>query len=754
MKAGLSLLASLLLASAVLSGQSEFSAENATRILRDLSVGIGPRPMGSPAEQGALAYARASFLRSGCDTAYILPMSASSRANTSSGIAVGIRKGASGRIILIGGHIDSAGPEIPGADDDGSGSAIVMELARVLSQRPTQSTLVFCCFGGEEEGLQGSQYFADHFPEIDSVALMLQVDMANGLGTIDLDPDTHGRSAPRWLVRAVVEEFDALGYGGLRYPTHFFSMNYALRAGSGSDHESFLAKGIPAIDLSTDINKPIHTPRDNFENFDTSGLRRSGEVFLGLARRFDAGVPDRTTERYWLLLLPGDIPVFVPFWGLWLFTGISAAAALAALLVLRRGRIPASDPAYVRWSVPKLWPVTVIIVSAGWLSSDLIGLLRGIRHPWFTAIHLYVLFGALAAFLAALLVFRRSWFRLSSDPYPYFRTSAVLLAAMVCLGAFFNTKLIAEPASGLLLLSLALLVPRPGGKLFLLLASPLWLLRLVFSEWSAILFRPAALALPPTAWVSFVVGGVMILLVSLLLFPFVLGAASLRRQSADVARWADGLLRPRMIAVTAGAFLLFGGLLMLLPAYNRLWYRNVEVNEEYDIGNGSRKIEILSSENLVGMHMARADGDSVIAGRTTTVDLAEKNFDTTWVALTRKVAQDSAGPVKRYNVEITLSCARRPYKVAVRYANSRGEMGPIDSPWMSVASRDGGQILEWRYFPDSVLVIPARFDAAAGDSITETIVVTFDRLADPVTVSEEMAYVIPRTTFVATRVYR
>ena len=102
-------------------------------MLRDLSVGIGPRPMGSPAERSALAYACASFLRSGCDTAYILPMSASSRANTASGIAVGIRRGATGRMILVGGHIDSAGPEIPGADDDGSGSAVVLELALLLA---------------------------------------------------------------------------------------------------------------------------------------------------------------------------------------------------------------------------------------------------------------------------------------------------------------------------------------------------------------------------------------------------------------------------------------------------------------------------------------------------------------------------------------------------------------------------------------------------------------------------------------------
>src|ERR1041385_4327556 len=102
-----------------------------------------------------------------------------------------MKRGATKRIIIIGGHIDSAGPEIPGADDDGSGSATVMEIARVLGKREMQSPLVFCCFGGEEQGLEGSKYFASYFPGIDSVDLMLQVDMANGLGVIDIDPDTY-----------------------------------------------------------------------------------------------------------------------------------------------------------------------------------------------------------------------------------------------------------------------------------------------------------------------------------------------------------------------------------------------------------------------------------------------------------------------------------------------------------------------------------------------------------------------------------
>jgi hypothetical protein len=162
--------------------------------------------MGSPAERRALIFAVERFRAYGCDTAYVLPMTVAGGVNTASGIAVGILRGTSGRIIVLGSHIDSSGPDIPGANDNGSGTACVIELARVLAQRPRASTIMFCCFGGEEEGLRGSEYFVDHFDRIDSVVMMLQIDMADGYSFLELDPDgSHQVSAPRWLPEAAID---------------------------------------------------------------------------------------------------------------------------------------------------------------------------------------------------------------------------------------------------------------------------------------------------------------------------------------------------------------------------------------------------------------------------------------------------------------------------------------------------------------------------------------------------------------------
>ncbi|MBN1301188.1 MAG: M28 family peptidase [Melioribacteraceae bacterium] len=72
--------------------------------------------------------------------------------------------------VVIGGHFDHcgviAGITFPGANDNGSGSAVVMEIDETYSKltEPPKRSVLFVLFGGEEKGLRGSSYFADNFP--------------------------------------------------------------------------------------------------------------------------------------------------------------------------------------------------------------------------------------------------------------------------------------------------------------------------------------------------------------------------------------------------------------------------------------------------------------------------------------------------------------------------------------------------------------------------------------------------------------
>lgn len=86
--------------------------------------------------------------------------------------------------LVVGGHFDHCGEHMgflfPGANDNASGSAVVMEIAEAFSKlkkKPKRSA-VFVLFGGEEMGLQGSTYFANHVPtQFDKVDTMFNFDM-------------------------------------------------------------------------------------------------------------------------------------------------------------------------------------------------------------------------------------------------------------------------------------------------------------------------------------------------------------------------------------------------------------------------------------------------------------------------------------------------------------------------------------------------------------------------------------------------
>ena len=82
---------------------------------------------------------------------------------------VGTLKGTASpeRFYVLAGHYDSRATDVddftsdaPGADDDASGVAVLLELARVMSKRPTEGTIVFAAVSGEEQGLYGSTYLA------------------------------------------------------------------------------------------------------------------------------------------------------------------------------------------------------------------------------------------------------------------------------------------------------------------------------------------------------------------------------------------------------------------------------------------------------------------------------------------------------------------------------------------------------------------------------------------------------------------
>ncbi len=166
------------------------------------------------------------------------------------------------QIVVLGAHYDSysssAGNE-PGADDDASGVGCLLEVARILTQYPHDYTITLVGFSGEEQGLLGSEAYANLARSNgDDIIGMVQVDMIGYLAGGDLlDLDIITNSSSAWIRDLVIQT-------GNLYNPGFSIVTGALTGGS-SDHASFWAAGYNAILFFEDTGSYspyIHTTND------------------------------------------------------------------------------------------------------------------------------------------------------------------------------------------------------------------------------------------------------------------------------------------------------------------------------------------------------------------------------------------------------------------------------------------------------------------------------------------------------------
>ena len=196
---------------------------------------------------------------------------------------------AGNRWIMITGHYDSLNlrvpPELrndpakaaelvaPGVTDDGSGTACVMECARVMSQYEFDATLVFVAFAGEEQGLIGARAMAKRLKEnSQNIQAVLNNDIigseVSGNGVIDnrrvlvLSEDPND-SASRQIARYVKR------IGERYYPEMTVDLIFRYdRFGRGGDHTAFNQEGFAGVRITTPNENFAnqHTPTDTFAN--------------------------------------------------------------------------------------------------------------------------------------------------------------------------------------------------------------------------------------------------------------------------------------------------------------------------------------------------------------------------------------------------------------------------------------------------------------------------------------------------------
>jgi hypothetical protein len=150
-----------------------------------------------------------------------------------------------------------------GADDNASGDACVLDIARSIARgpRPRRSVLV-CLFSGEEIGLVGSNWLAEHPPvPLADVVAMLNFDM---VGRLREDKLILGGTATAGEFPDLLEGLDASG----------LNLVYEDSGFGASDHMSFIHKNIPSLFFFTGSHPEYHTPRDTADRINYDGLAR------------------------------------------------------------------------------------------------------------------------------------------------------------------------------------------------------------------------------------------------------------------------------------------------------------------------------------------------------------------------------------------------------------------------------------------------------------------------------------------------
>jgi hypothetical protein len=221
-------------------------------------------------------------------------------------------------VILIGAHYDSRTNDLtdgesaaPGADDNGSGVAAILEMARILSQYPMRTTILFALFSGEEQGRYGSAAFVRDYIDGNDIPVMVMLN----LDTIGSDNDGKG-----FINDREIRLFADPNHPPSRYMAQMISFiadqtttdlkvmmqDRIDREGRFGDHQSFLDAGYPAVRFIEAVED--HGKREGMdfvEYVEPAYLRKSTRTILSIVVALADG-PRPPDPRYITVRDRGD----------------------------------------------------------------------------------------------------------------------------------------------------------------------------------------------------------------------------------------------------------------------------------------------------------------------------------------------------------------------------------------------------------------------------------------------------------------
>src|SRR6202163_4099595 len=279
----------LLILVACAASAADFSGTAALEFTRK-AVAFGPRPPGSVANQKLQAYIESQLKTLRCQISFDAFTAETPAGRVAMRNIIAKFPGSSGRAVVVTGHFDSKpmpGRVFVGANDGGSSTGFLLELARVMNSMPHADDISLVWFDGEEaygewsdtNGIYGSRHLAATWSRdgtLSRIKALINVDM---IGDKDLGILQERNSSPA-LLKLVWQTAHGLGYG-----KYFLDSGFATE----DDHMPFLRKGVNALDLIDfdygPNNEYWHTEKDTMNKISAHSLDVVGNVLLAVLRK-------------------------------------------------------------------------------------------------------------------------------------------------------------------------------------------------------------------------------------------------------------------------------------------------------------------------------------------------------------------------------------------------------------------------------------------------------------------------------------
>lgn len=265
------------------------SQTNITTMLQEFEI-LGVKTTGSAANTNALNWLKAKYQSYGYTAGQITEDPFTFGGNISSKNLVITKTGTvyPNTYVIICGHYDTING--PGVSDNGSGTSIILEAARILKDIPTEYSIKFIHFSGEEQGLQGSAHYADNVVFQNNVRqlnvkLVINIDQVGGKigntnNAIKCESDQAGLSGNNAQSLTFTQQLATC-------TTLYSPLQTVMSNAYSSDYVPFEQNG----DIITGFYENVrsyneHTSNDTFANVDPTYVFNVGKAAVGALQHF------------------------------------------------------------------------------------------------------------------------------------------------------------------------------------------------------------------------------------------------------------------------------------------------------------------------------------------------------------------------------------------------------------------------------------------------------------------------------------